>query len=171
MTICILHPLYMTYSVVTLILYFRGLFRSGFFMFVKNERSVNEFIQLYPVVRIIVIIKFVLWGIYHVLSLKIGFDIYNWGLGHNPSGTAGEYHRLITPIFLHADLDHVAFNSFATILFASALELMIGKFKFILFYLPKEIIGNVGTYIINQSSEVANLEASDDIYGLCVIFI
>src|SRR5699024_12862191 len=85
--------------------------------------------------------------------------------------TAGEYHRLITPIFLHADLAHVAFNSFATILFAPALELMIGKFKFILFYLATGSIGNVGTYIINPSSEVANLGASGAIYGLIGIFI
>ena len=140
-------------------------------MFVRNERSVKEFIQLYPVVTVIVIINFVLWGIYQVLGLKIGFDIYNWGLGHNPSVTAGEYHRLITPIFLHADLAHVAFNSFATILFAPALELMIGKFKFILFYLATGIIGNVGTYIINPSSEVAHLGASGAIYGLFGIFI
>src|SRR5699024_6506055 len=63
------------------------------------------------------------------------------------------------------------FNSFATILFAPALELMIGKFKFILFYLATGIIGNVGTYIINPSSEVAHLGASGAIYGLFGIFI
>src|SRR5699024_2675505 len=109
MTICILHPLYMTYSIVTLILYIRGLFRSGFFMFVRNERSVKEFIQLYPVVTVIVIINFVLCGMYKVLGLEIVFAIYNWGLAHNPFVTAGDYHRLITPMFLHADFTHVAF--------------------------------------------------------------
>src|SRR5699024_3140204 len=145
---CILHPLYMTYSVVTLILYIRGLFRSGFFMFVRNERSVKEFIQLYPVVTVIVIINFVLCGLYKVLVLEIGFDISNWWIVHNPSVTAGDYSPLITAIFLHADLPHVAFNSFANILFAPAIELLIGKFKFILFYLATGIIGNVGTYII-----------------------
>src|SRR5699024_11405786 len=140
-------------------------------MFVRNERSVKEFIHLYPVVTVIVIINFVLWGMYKVLGLEIGFDIYNWGLGHNPSVTAGDYHRLITPIFLHADLPHVAFNSFATILFAPALELMIGKFKFILFYLATGIIGNVGTYIIKPSSEIPHLGASVAIYRLFGIFI
>src|SRR5699024_11778954 len=100
----------------------------------RNERSVKEFIQLYPVVTVIVIINFVLWGIYQVLGLKIGFDIYNWWLGHNPSVTAGEYHRLITPIFLPADLAHVACNSFATIFFSPALELMIVILKFIISY-------------------------------------
>src|SRR5699024_12233846 len=100
MTICILHPLYMTYSVVTLILYIRGLFRSGFFMFVRNERSVKEFIQLYPVVTVIVIINFVFWGMYIVLGLEIGYDIYNWGLVYNRSVTAEVCHRLIMTLIL-----------------------------------------------------------------------
>src|SRR5699024_8168422 len=123
-----------------------------------------------PVVTVIVIINFVLWGMYKVLGLEIGFDIYNWGLGHNPSVTAGDYHRLITPIFLHADLPHVAFNSFATILFAPALELMIGKIKFNLFYLAIGIIGNVVTYIIISITEIPHECSSGAIYVLFGIF-
>src|SRR5699024_12117184 len=38
-------------------------------------------------------------------------------------------------------------------------------------YLATGIIGNVGTYIINPSSEVAHLGASGAIYGLFGIFI
>src|SRR5699024_410685 len=101
----------------------------------------------------------------------IGLDIYNWGLGHNPSVTAGDYHRLITPIFLLSNLPHVAFNSFPTILFATALTLIIGKFKFILFYLATGFIGTVVTYLIHPSSKIPHLGALGAIYGFFGIFI
>lgn len=140
-------------------------------MFVRNERSVKEFIRFYPVVTVIVIVNLVLWALMHLLNLQIGREIYEWGIGHNPSITFGDYWRLITPIFLHADFSHVAFNSFAIILFAPALEQMLGKYKFLLFYFLTGIIGNLGTYVINPDSPIPHLGASGAIYGLFGIYI
>src|SRR5699024_10326244 len=131
----------------------------------------KEFMRFYPVVSTIIIINIVLWIIIDLLHLQIGQLIYTWGIGHNISVSHGQYWRLITTIFLHANLAHVLFNSFALVLFAPALEQMLGKFRFIFFYLLTGIIGNIGTFIIDPLSIVPHLGASGAIYGLFGVYI
>ncbi len=139
-------------------------------MFIRNERSIKEFMKLYPIVSTLIIIHLVLWVIIDFLQLSIGMDIYYFGVGNNFSVSLGEYWRLVTPIFLHGDLTHVLFNSFALVLFGPALEQMLGKGKFIFAYLGAGIIGNIGTYFL-EPLEYTHLGASGAIYGLFGIYI
>src|SRR5699024_1684198 len=132
---------------------------------------VKEFMQFYPIVSAIIIINVALWLITNVLHLGFAQYLYSWGIGHNLSVTYGEYWRLVTPIFLHGNFPHVAFNSFSLILFAPALEQMLWKFRFILFYFLTGIIGNIGTYIMDPLSNVPHLGASGAIYGVFGIYI
>src|SRR5699024_7578900 len=89
-----------------------------------------------------------LWFMVSFLKLPFALKLYDLGIGHNLSVLLlNEYWRLFTPIFLHADLSHVVFNTFSLVLFGPALEKMIGKFKFISIYLITGIIGNIGTFI------------------------
>lgn len=140
-------------------------------MFIRTERSVKEFIQFYPVVSIIVIINLALWLFIDVLQLNFAMDFYKWGIGHNFAVYHGEYWRLFTPIFLHAGFAHVAFNSFSLVLFAPALEQMLGKIRFIFAYLTTGIVGNLGTYIIDPTSNTFHLGASGAVYGIFGIYI
>ncbi|HLR53452.1 MAG TPA: rhomboid family intramembrane serine protease [Pseudogracilibacillus sp.] len=140
-------------------------------MFVRQERSMKEFMQFYPVVSTIIIINLLLWLIINVLQLQIGEIIYSWSVGANYLVSYGEYWRLLTPVFLHGGFSHVLFNSFALVLFAPALEQMLGKFRFVTFYLLTGIIGNVGTYIMAPMSQTLHLGASGAIYGLFGIYI
>ncbi|RDW15086.1 rhomboid family intramembrane serine protease [Oceanobacillus chungangensis] len=139
-------------------------------MFIRNERSIKEFIQSYPVVSTLVIINLILWLIINFLQLPIGFMIRDWAIGYNLYIAAGEYWRLVTPIFLHGDMMHVLFNSFSLILFGPALEQMLGKFKFIFAYLGVGIIGNIATYFF-EPLYYAHLGASGSIYGLFGIYV
>lgn len=139
-------------------------------MFIRNERSIKEFIKLYPIVSTLIIIHLVLWVIIDFLKLSIGWDIYVFGVGNNFLVSLGEYWRLVTPIFLHGDLMHALFNSFALVLFGPALEQMLGKGKFIFAYLGAGIIGNIGTYFL-EPLEYTHLGASGAIYGLFGIYI
>src|SRR5690625_4841464 len=140
-------------------------------MFIRRERSLKEFISFYPIVSILIGINLLLWFMTDFLQLPIGYTIYNWGIGHNLSVYHGEYWRLVTPIFLHGGLGHVVFNSFALVLFAPALEQMLGKMKFIFAYFFTGIAGNVGTYIIDPVSNTPHLGASGAIYGLFGIYM
>ncbi|MBP1971454.1 membrane associated rhomboid family serine protease [Virgibacillus natechei] len=141
-------------------------------MFIRTERSVKEFIQFYPIVAGLVIINLVLWLIIDFLQLPIGSWIYQLGVGSNYYIEDGQYWRLFTPIFLHAGLMHVLFNSFALVLFGPALEQMLGKFKFIVAYIGAGVAGNLGTYILG-ASEIWNLHlgASGAVYGLFGMYV
>lgn len=141
-------------------------------MFIRTERSIREFIHFYPVVTVILIINITLWVLTHISSTTIGNSIYSYGVGHNISiYMNGEYWRFLTPVFLHANLGHVLFNSFALVLFGPALERMTGKIPFILIYLTTGILGNIGTYIIDPQSQIPHLGASGAIYGLFGIYM
>lgn len=141
-------------------------------MFIRTERSIREFIHYYPVVSIILIINITLWILTNVSSTTLGTIVYSYGVGHNISiYVNNEYWRLLTPVFLHANLGHVLFNSFALVLFGPALERMTGKLPFALIYLITGIIGNIGTYMVNPQSNIPHLGASGAIYGLFGIYI
>lgn len=141
-------------------------------MFIRTERSVGEFIHFYPVVTVILIVNLILWIFTQFFANSIGGIILNYGIGFNIAIYAdNEYWRLITPIFLHANVGHVLFNSFALVLFGPALERMIGKVRFITFYLATGIIGNIATYLIDMTSFTPHLGASGAIYGLFGIYM
>lgn len=140
-------------------------------MFIRTERSVQEFMRFYPVISTIVIINLLLWLVIDILQLPIGYTIYNWGIGHNLSVYHGDYWRLITPMFLHSGIGHVVFNCFALVLFGPALEQMLGKIKFIFAYFFTGIAGNLGTFVIDPISITPHLGASGAIYGLFGIYM
>lgn len=141
-------------------------------MFVRYERSIKEFYEAYPVVTILVAINLILWLLINFLRIPFAVELYHWGAGHNYSiSQYGEYWRFFTPIFLHAGLMHALFNSFALVLFGPALELMLGKVKFLIGYLVAGIIGNIGTYLIDPMSHTVHIGASGAIYGLFGLYI
>ncbi len=53
----------------------------------------------------------------------------------------GEYWRLITYQFVHADLGHILFNMIALWFFGRAVCCMMGAFRFLLFYLGCGVVG------------------------------
>ncbi|WP_010651753.1 rhomboid family intramembrane serine protease [Oceanobacillus massiliensis] len=138
-------------------------------MFIRNERSIKEFIQNYPVVSVLVIINLILWFVVNFLGLPIGREIYYWGVGSNFMVAAGEYWRLVTPIFLHGDLMHALFNSFSLVLFGPALEQMLGKSKFLIAFFGAGIIANAATYLFAPLN-YTHLGASGAIFGLFGIY-
>src|SRR5690625_3111921 len=141
-------------------------------MFIRTERSVCEFFHFYSVVTVILIVDLILWIFTQFFANSIGGIILNYGIGFNIAIYAdNEYWRLITPIFLHANVGHVLFNSFALVLFGPALERMIGKVRFITFYLATGLIGNIATYVIDMQSFTPHLGASGAIYGLFGIYM
>lgn len=141
-------------------------------MFIRNERSIKEFMRFYPIVSTLVILNVVIWLLYF-LHTSIGLTIYQYGIGQNYAVSLGDYWRLVTPIFLHSGsgISHVGFNSFSLVLFGPALEQMLGKTKFIIAYFGTGIFANIATYIIDPTSTTLHLGASGAIYGLFGIYI
>nr|WP_155113717.1 rhomboid family intramembrane serine protease [Metabacillus mangrovi] len=85
--------------------------------------------------------------------------------GFNSAILAGEWWRLVTPLFLHAGFSHLFFNTVSLILFAPALEQMLGRWKFSLLYLLAGVAGNAATLLLLPGS-YSHVGASGAIFGL-----
>lgn len=138
-------------------------------MFIRHE-TFSTFIRRYPVISIILAIHLLLFFWVNLSELTNGLIpfgevVYYLMVGNNFAIQSGEYWRLLTPVFLHTSFGHVLFNSFALLLFGPPLEFMLGRLKFLTFYLTAGIIGNIATLFFG-SLYLSHLGASGAIYGL-----
>lgn len=79
-----------------------------------------------------------------------------------------EYYRLVTSMFLHADLSHIFNNMFVLIFLGDMLEKEVGHIPFGIIYFASGIGGSVASLWkkLLTSSSVASLGASGAIFGL-----
>ncbi len=83
---------------------------------------------------------------------------------HGPSIRAGQIYRLLTGIFLHGGIMHLAFNCYALYVIGSQLESLMGKFKYIIIYLFSGITGAL--FSMTFGGSYASIGASGAIFGL-----
>jgi len=83
---------------------------------------------------------------------------------HGPSIKAGQYYRLLTGMFLHGNIFHLAFNCYALYVIGKQLESFLGKIKYTIIYLFSGIIGSFFTCIF--TGDAASIGASGAIFGL-----
>lgn len=80
---------------------------------------------------------------------------------------AGEWWRLLTPIWLHGGILHLAFNMYALYALGSQLERVYGHGRFLLLYLLAGFAGNVMSLIM---SPARSLGSSTAIFGLLAAY-
>jgi rhomboid protease GluP len=97
-------------------------------------------------------------------STDIGTLIRFGAVSHHHVFTLGEYHRLITPIFLHIGFMHLAFNTFSMILFGMRAEKYFGHVKFLAIYMLSGVTGNLAMALASEFSIGAG--ASGSLYGI-----
>ena len=76
----------------------------------------------------------------------------------------GDYWRLLSAMFLHAGLMHLAFNGWALFSVGRDMESLLGSGWFIAIYLLSGLAGNVAYYLLGPN--VPSLGASGAIFGL-----
>jgi len=76
-----------------------------------------------------------------------------------------EYYRLITSMFLHADIMHIFSNMIALLLFGTAVENNYSKLEYLIIYFISGLIGNLFSLIL-LPLDVISLGASGAIFGL-----
>lgn len=85
--------------------------------------------------------------------------------------SAGDLYRFITPMFLHLDLMHLAFNMVALYSVGALLEQVLGKANFIALYFIGGITGNVVSYLAGiylEDGMAISAGASTSVFGLFV---
>jgi rhomboid protease GluP len=75
----------------------------------------------------------------------------------------GELWRLITPVFLHGSILHIAFNMYALFIYGRSLEPRFGHGRFTLLYFLSAYAGNVLSFVLTPNP---SLGASTAIFGL-----
>lgn len=105
-----------------------------------------------------------------VYVLQIGSDLllgYDWvalfGQKVNQFIVAGETWRLVTPVLLHGNIPHIAFNMYALYVLGPSLERYFGHWQFFLLYWVSGFTGVVASFALTDN---ASLGASTAIFGL-----
>ena len=83
----------------------------------------------------------------------------------------GQVWRLITPVFLHGSILHIAFNMYALYTIGPGLEQFYGKKRYLLLYFVGGYCGNVFSFIFTSNNSIG---ASTAIFGLVaaeIVFI
>jgi rhomboid protease GluP len=131
-------------------------------MFSRTE-NFKQYTKYYPVVSTLIAINLVLYVI--TILPGIGTLVMNYGIQVNFLVENGEWWRIFSAMFLHANFSHVFFNMFSLFLFGPELEKIAGKARFITIYLLSGIVGNMATYLLYESS-YGSLGASGAIFGI-----
>lgn len=132
---------------------------------IKNEKKLAKiFSPKKPVITYALIVLNIMVYLYMLLYDGDGSLSYN--LANNyMSLRSGKYYTLITSMFLHADIIHIAFNMYALYILGPQVEKYYGRCKFALIYFLSGILGNIFSCVF-MDSNVFSIGASGAIFGL-----
>jgi membrane associated rhomboid family serine protease len=81
----------------------------------------------------------------------------------------GQNWRLVTAMFLHAGLLHIAFNAYALWIFGSVVEQELGRVRFLLIYFTTGILASAASYAFGPNA--VGVGASGAIFGIFGAFV
>lgn len=131
-------------------------------MFRRTE-NFKEYTTKYPIVTTLIAINLILY-LTRFIPTYGDYILLN-GMQSNYMVAQGEYWRLITAMFFHADFMHILMNMFWLFVFGPELEILMGKLRFFTIYFASGLIGNVLTYVIYDVNH-NSLGASGAIFGI-----
>jgi membrane associated rhomboid family serine protease len=109
-------------------------------------------------------------GVY-LLELGLGGEvngtnnrIFNEGYLAGPPVADGDWWRLFTAMFLHYGPFHLGLNMLALWWFGSAVELVLGRGRYLLLYIVSGLAGSAGALLLTPNS--ATVGASGAIFGI-----
>lgn len=130
----------------------------------KKEKKLEKiFSPKKPVVTYILIVlnlMVFLYGVLHGNDELINMFGNNYELVQN-----GEFYRLFTCMFVHADILHILFNMIALYSIGPVAERYYGKSKFLLIYLVSGLLGSIFSGVFMTADSIS-IGASGAIFGL-----
>jgi membrane associated rhomboid family serine protease len=111
-----------------------------------------------------IVVNVVVWLLMAALGSSTNPDILVlFGAKDNELIVQGQLWRLVTPIFLHIDIVHLAFNTYAVYVFGSQIERFFGTTRFAGIYLLSGIVGVLASFSFSPHRSAG---ASGAIFGL-----
>ena len=134
----------------------------------KEKENRIEFKAKTPVVTYALIAANVLAAaLIYLYSLRSGKSygdlLLVFGAKVNSSIIAGEYWRLLTPVFLHAGIVHLLINCYSLYAIGTSVERIFGRPRFLAVYFVAGLLGNILSFMFSPNYGVG---ASGAIFGL-----
>src|SRR5690348_1804193 len=106
-----------------------------------------------------------------VVAVELGINgsfasnnVFLKGVLWGPFVAQGDWWRLVTSMFLHANFFHIAVNMWSLYIVGTILEQVIGRWRFLLLYLVSGIAGSAGALV--WSPDKPTVGASGAIFGI-----
>ena len=134
-------------------------------IFEPTKKSVNVIIVAVTVITFLVmqlLEKSITQGTFYGHTTQF---LLEHGALHKPSVLAGEWYRLFTHMFLHADIWHLGNNMLILFCLGNALEHYTGKFSYVVIYFFSGILAGLGSVVYNTDNTVS-VGASGAVFGV-----
>ena len=113
------------------------------------------------------------WGIIafcaavFLLQFALGSDrvINYFGMWPVAIAADGEWYRLLTSVFLHAGILHIAFNMYVLLVLGPPLERALGHVRFLVLFLLAGLGGSVASFVFSAPTTIS-VGASGAIFGI-----
>lgn len=118
---------------------------------------------------ILIGLNVVIYIVLNMFLLQNGIDVIsNFDNSWMAIKGNGEYYRIFTSMFLHADLDHLLNNMFVLFIIGKRYEDSEGRFRFNLVYFLGGILASIASLSYNMimGNEIVSLGASGAIFAL-----
>ncbi len=103
---------------------------------------------------------------YFMLSPGQLNDVYAWGANNQTAVIAnGEFHRLLTAMFMHGSVPHILFNMLALWYIGATVERFYGHARFALVYFLGGVAGSIASVIFN-GPDVQSVGASGAVFAI-----
>lgn len=134
----------------------------------KNQNNSKKAIVTYTIIGIN-IFMFIICAILSGNFMDIDTNVLvSLGAKYNPLILHGQWFRLLTCIFLHGGLIHIAANMYSLYAIGPLVEDLYGKYKYIIIYLATGIISSLFSFWF---SAYVSIGASGAIFGLLGVIL
>lgn len=127
------------------------------------EQAEEVFKTKYPIVTYILISLCVIFYVIPLLTGSYDMILEKFCL-YAPLVKTGEFYRLLTGAFLHANIFHLFFNCYALYVIGPQLESFLGKWKYVLVYFFSIVTASLLSMVFHSNS--ISIGASGAIFGL-----
>ena len=114
-------------------------------------------------INILVFLLMLISGV-HIISPG-GPELLEWGANRRAEIASGDWWRLITSMFLHGGIMHLALNIYGLYLASTFIEPMLGPVRYALIYFISGIAGSIASICWYENT--ISVGASGAIFGLC----
>lgn len=124
-----------------------------------------EKIKKWPMSYYIVAINIIVFVMVHLTNLLIAdqWFVIHFAKFARSISVDKEYYRLFTAIFTHEAPMHLLFNCYAVIILGKPIEIIFGKWKFLLIFLISGLFGSLTSFIFSASYSIG---ASGGVFGI-----